>query len=240
MYLPNLKIDAKDLPEKVIVCGDPERAKLIAEDLDDSKLLAQNREYHTYAGFYQGEYIAVVSHGVGSPGAAVCFEQLIQGGVKYLIRVGTAGSYQKEVKPGSLVISTAAVRRDGLSSQIVPEGFPAVADLTLTNRLIELSKSQSIDSHHGITLTLDVFYQGAIAFPHEEYKNAGVLAVEMEIASLFTIASIRGVRAAAIVAIDGYADADLAEDYNPHTDQMKQAIEMEKKIALEALTNTDK
>ncbi|SER41253.1 uridine phosphorylase [Gracilibacillus ureilyticus] len=236
MFLPNLKLDAKDLPEKVIVCGDPDRAKLVAEDLEDAKLLGQNREYHTYVGYYHGAYIGVVSHGVGSPGAAVCFEQLIQGGVKEIIRVGTAGSYQKEIEPGSLVISTAAVRRDGLSSQIVPEGFPAVADLILTGRLIEQSESHSVAIHHGITLTLDVFYQGAIAFPHSQYQAAGVLAVEMEIASLFTIASLRGVRAAAIVAIDGYADADLAEDYDPHTDQMKRAIELEKEIALEALT----
>ncbi|KAB8139412.1 nucleoside phosphorylase [Gracilibacillus oryzae] len=235
MFLPNLKLDSKDLPEKVIVCGDPDRAKLIAANLDDAKLLGQNREYHTYVGHYQGEYIGVVSHGVGSPGAAVCFEQLIQGGVKELIRVGTAGSYQKEIEPGSLVISTAAVRQDGLSSQIVPEGFPAVADITLTNRLIEKSRDYSIASYSGITLTLDVFYQGAIVFPHNQYQAAGVLAVEMEIASLFTIASIRGIRAAAIVAIDGYADADLAEEYDPHTDQMKRAIELEKEIALEAI-----
>ncbi|QGH35393.1 purine-nucleoside phosphorylase [Gracilibacillus salitolerans] len=237
MYLSNLKVESDQLPKKAIVCGDPDRATLIAESLDNRQLLAKNREYYTYVGYYRNEYIAVVSHGVGSPGAAVCFEQLIQGGVGELIRVGTAGSYQKQVEPGSLVVSTAAVRTDGLTSQIVPDGFPAVADLKITNNLVAETENLYFPTFSGITLTLDVFYQGVTPFPHQQYQAAGVLAVEMEIAALYTIASIRNVRAGAIVAIDGYADADLSVDYNPHTDQMKNAIDQAAEIALSALTN---
>ncbi|WP_058307988.1 nucleoside phosphorylase [Gracilibacillus massiliensis] len=237
MYLSNLKVEADQLPKKVIVCGDPDRATLIAKSLEENKLLAQNREYYTYVGYFNNEYIAVVSHGVGASGAAVCFEQLIQGGVEEIIRVGTAGSYQKAVKPGSLVISTASVRTDGFSSQIVPEGFPAIADLSVTNKLLKQTEKVNFPIFSGITLTLDVFYQGVVPFPHQQYQEAGVLAVEMEIAALYSIASIRQVKAGAIVAIDGYADADLAEDYNPHTDQMKQAIDQAVIIALNALTN---
>ena len=235
--VPNLKIQTGDLPERVIVCGDPNRAKGIASHLDDYKLLSANREYHSYTGYYKGIKLAVVSHGVGAPGAAVCFEELIQAGAKVLIRVGTAGSYSKEIPPGSIVISTAAVRKDGFSSQFVPEGYPAVAAKEVLSALSHSASNikDKIKIAEGITLTLDMFYQGTIPFPHEQYKAAGVLAVEMENAALFVISSVRGVKAGSILAIDGYADDNLAEVYNPNTDELATAIIKEVEIALEAL-----
>ncbi|HAQ06082.1 MAG TPA: hypothetical protein DCR24_00520, partial [Bacillus bacterium] len=82
--LTNLKVDPERLPERVIVCGDPNRAKKIASLLTGYSLLAENREYHSYIGQWNGQDVAVVSHGVGAPGAAVCFEELIMGGAKYI------------------------------------------------------------------------------------------------------------------------------------------------------------
>ncbi|SFA87494.1 MULTISPECIES: nucleoside phosphorylase [unclassified Bacillus (in: firmicutes)] len=235
--LPNLKVESILLPKGCIVCGDPARAKSIASQLENHKQIAQNREYHTYSGTWNGVEIGVVSHGVGAPGAAVCFEELIQGGVETLIRVGTAGSYQDKIIPGSLVISTASARCDGLTSQLVPQGFPAVADRCIIEALSkagsEFSKEMLI--HEGITLTLDAFYSGVLEFPHEIYKRAGILAVEMENAALFVIAALRGVRAGAILAIDGYADSNLRENYNPHTEIVNKAVIAETKIALNAL-----
>ena len=233
--VPNLKISKADMPKKVIVCGDPERAVNISKMLKDTKLIGKNREYYSYAGTWNNEVVAVVSHGVGGPGAAVCFEELAMAGAEVMIRVGTAGSYQKEIEPGSLVISTAAVSRDGLSSQIAPAGFPAVANRHIVSALAIAAESKGLKVFEGITLTLDAFYTGSNPFSHEAYKQSNVLAVEMEIAALFTIASLRNFKAGAILAIDGYADADLMADYNPHTNTVKQAIEEEAVIALDAL-----
>jgi uridine phosphorylase len=237
--LTNVKINIDDVPERVIVCGDPKRAQQIASLLEETKLIGQNREYHSFRGIWKGETVAVVSHGVGSPGAAVCFEELIQGGAKKLIRVGTAGSYQAELQPGSLVVSTSSVRRDGLTSQLVPEGVPAVADRHLVDSLVDAAKRIDMELvvKEGMTLTLDAFYSGVLEFPHQLYKKAGVLAVEMECSALFVIAALRGVQAGAILAIDGFADADLLEVYNPHTDTVAKAVEAEALIALDAIIN---
>jgi uridine phosphorylase len=234
--LPNLKVTSDNLPERVLVCGDPGRAKIIAELLDNPVQLAQNREYHSYSGSWNGKQVAVVSHGVGAPGAAVCFEELIMGGVQSIIRVGTAGSYQKEVTPGSLVVSTAAVSCDGLTKQIVPPGFPAVADRKIVEVLMSAA-GNDIPIKEGITLTLDAFYSGVLEFPHQLYKKAGVVAVDMENSALFVIAALKGVQAGAILAIDGYADAELREEYNPHNDLVSEAVEAEMKIALDAITS---
>jgi len=235
VYLSILEIESEQLPGLAIVCGDPRRAKKIADKLDNSKELAYAREYRTFVGEYKGVKLAVVSHGVGCPGAAVCFEELIKGGVHTLIRVGTAGSYSADHPAGSLVISTGAIRTDGLTKQLVPDGFPAVANSEIVDALYNAAQDYNGVVKKGITVTLDAFFNGAVEIPHQLYKASGAVAVEMEISALYVIASLRGVRAGAILALDGYADADLAADYDPHTTVVSDAIEGEINAALEAI-----
>lgn len=235
MFLSILEVNSEQLPGLAIVCGDPRRAKKIADKLENAQELAYAREYRTFVGTYKGVEIAVVSHGVGSPGAAVCFEELIKGGVHTLIRVGTAGSYSADHPAGSLIVSTGTIRAEGLTKQLVPDGFPAIGDSEVVNALYSAAQAQGGIVKKGLTVTLDVFFTGVVEIPHKQYKAAGALAVEMEIAALYVIAALRGVRAGAIVALDGYADSDLAADYDPHTTVVSDAVEREIQAALEAL-----
>ncbi|OXS60292.1 purine-nucleoside phosphorylase [Cohnella sp. CIP 111063] len=235
MLLPILQVNSEDIPPYVLVCGDPGRAAVIAARLEGARELAFSREYRTFVGQYEGITVAVASHGVGSAGAAICFEELIRGGATTLIRVGTAGSYSEETPAGSLVVSTAAVRAEGLTRQLVPDGFPAVGDGRVVQALYESALEQGGVVRHGITVSLDVFFQGALEIPHKAYKQAGAVAVEMEIAALYVVASLRGARAGAIVAVDGYADSDLAAEYDPHTNVVAQAVEREIAAALGAV-----
>ncbi|GIP35792.1 nucleoside phosphorylase [Paenibacillus sp. J2TS4] len=237
MYLPILQIHSEDMPPYAIVCGDPRRAKAIADKLDKAKELSFAREYRTFAGEYDGVRLAVVSHGVGSPGAAVCFEELIRAGVRTLIRVGTCGSYHADIPAGSLVISKAAAREEGLTKQLVPSGYPAVADSGVVAAL-EAAAADVPGSgvvRTGITVCYDAFFTGVEELPHRKYKQAGVLAVEMEIAALYVVSSLRGARAGAILAVDGFADEDLSEVYDPHTDAVAKAVDREIEIALQAV-----
>lgn len=237
MLMPILQVNSEDLPPYAIVCGDPKRAEIIAGNLEGTKELAFSREYRTFTGEYEGIKLAVVSHGVGSAGAAVCFEELIRAGVTTLIRVGTAGSYSQDHPAGSLVISTAAVRAEGLTRQLVPEGFPAVGDSQVVNALFEAANATSGITAKGITVALDAFFTGVIEIPHKQYKQAGAIAVEMEIAALYIVSTLRGARAGAILAIDGYADAELSEVYDPHTNAVADAVEREIQAALRAMTS---
>jgi len=235
MLMPILQVHSEDIPDYAIVCGDPKRAEQIAAKLDGARELAFSREYRTFVGEYGGVRLAVTSHGVGSPGAAVCFEELIRAGVKTLIRVGTAGSYHADTPAGSLIVSTAALRAEGLTRQLVPDGYPAVGDSRVVEALYEAALQTGAVVRKGLTVTLDVFFAGVVDVPHKLYKSAGVLAVEMEIAALYVVAMLRGARAGAIVALDGYADADLAAEYDPHTDVVATAVEREIEAALQAI-----
>ncbi|NGP45770.1 nucleoside phosphorylase [Bacillaceae bacterium SIJ1] len=232
--MPNIKVNEGAISEHVIVVGNPERAKMIGDLLEDSQQLAYSREYLTINGYYKGKKVTVASHGVGAAGAAVCFEELIKAGAKKLIRVGTAGSYTEELPPGSLIIADSAVRAEGLTKQMVPEDFPAVADYKLLLKLEEAAQKTDFTYGLGTIVTLDAFYAGPVQFPHMLYKESGALGAEMELAALYVIARLRGVSAAGIFALDGYAFSDM-NDYNPHKDFVNKAVRAEIDIALETL-----
>ncbi|WP_342773680.1 nucleoside phosphorylase [Paenibacillus anaericanus] len=234
MILPNIKVKPGAISEHVIVVGDPERAKVIGDQLDNAEEIAYSREYRTINGWYKGKKITVTSHGVGSPGAAVCFEELIKAGAKKIIRVGTAGSYTDELPPGSMIIADSAVRAEGLTKQMVPDGVPAVADFNMLLKLEEQAKKTNFKYGLGTIVTLDAFYAGPVQFPHMLYKESGALGAEMELAALYVIARLRGVSAVGIFALDGYAFSDM-NDYNPHKDSVKEAVQAEIDIALETM-----
>ena len=234
--LPILNIHPDSLPPDVLVCGDPFRAELIANMFDEATQLAWNREYRLYTGTVGGVPLAVCSHGVGAAGAAVCFEMLIKAGAKRLIRIGTAGSLNLDITDGSLVIATAAAREEGMTSQLVPISFPAVADMDITYALKGAAAERTdVNTYTGIVLTLSAFFPGLIDLPNALMSKANVIAVEMECSALFVVASLRGVQAGAILAIDGIAVAFDAEAYNPHRDLVAKAIEAEARIAIRAV-----
>ncbi|MTI94289.1 MAG: nucleoside phosphorylase [Firmicutes bacterium] len=232
--LPILKIPVDSLPPDVLVCGDPARAEAIARELEQTEELAYNREYRTFIGRYQGAPLAVCSHGVGAAGAAVCFEELIRAGARRLIRVGTAGSLSSEIRDGDLVIASAAVREDGLTEQLVPLSFPAVADIGVTRALEESARKAGVQCPTGIVLTVAAFYPALLDLPNNLMSKARCLAVEMECAALFVIAALKGVQAGAVLAIDGMAIDFDADAYNPHREAVHQAVSDGIGLSLEA------
>jgi uridine phosphorylase len=234
--LPILKIAPDSLPPDVLVCGDPFRAELIAGMFDEAEELAWNREYRIFTGTANGVPIAVCSHGVGAAGAAICFEVLIKAGAKRLIRVGTAGSLDVAISDGALVIATGAVREDDVTRQLVPISYPAVADMDITSALKEAAAEHTdLNVRSGIVLSLAAFFPGLMGLPNALMAKANAVAVEMECSSLFIIASLRGVQAGAILAIDGLAITFDADSYNPHRDLVAKAIEAEARIAIRAV-----
>lgn len=238
--LPLLRARVSDINERALVVGDPNRAKLVAELLDDAVLLSANREYHLYNGSYRGVPVTVASHGVGSAGAGVCFEELARAGVTRMIRSGTAGGIQPEVVDGAIVVATGAVREDGLSAQLVPRSFPAIATPELTIALRAAAAETGLDVHSGIVLTADLFYPSdvQIGVDHAQWQRAGVVAVEMEAATMLVIAALNGIEAGVVLAIDGNPLAkqdDSMSGYDPHREIVGQAVDGALRTALEAL-----
>lgn len=238
--LPHIGLTIGGISPDVLVCGDPARASKIAELSQDARLLADQREYRSFIGTFDGLPITVCSHGIGAPGAAIAFEELIVAGARRILRVGTCGGLQPEVIAGHLVIATAAVQNTGYAREVAPQGYPAVANPQLTMALQQTAARSNHVVHCGIILTRDAFYGGVQAprLPdYETMSEANVLAVEMECAALFTIGSLRGVRTGAILAVDGNVleGKESVDTFRPHCDTVARAVEASIRIAVQAL-----
>ncbi|MGM0441707.1 MAG: uridine phosphorylase [Elusimicrobiota bacterium] len=209
-----------DIGKYVLLPGDPGRVEKIANYFDQSKEVAFNREYRTFTGTVDGIKISATSTGIGCPSTAICVEELAKVGGEVFIRVGTAGSLQKEVDLGDVVISTSAVREEGTTRQYVPLSYPAVADLDVTNALVEASEKLGISSHPGIVHCKDAFYtEGNNELPlakeneekWEAWYKSRVLATSMESSALFIISHLKRKKAGEVLAIIGktYKDAPI-------------------------------
>lgn len=234
--VPIIDIPYNTIAERVIVCGDPNRAEKIASRLDNVELVAKSREYWTYNGTYKGIPITVSSHGVGGNGASVSFEGLILGGAKVIIRVGTCGTLQTEMPSASLIIATAACREDGITSQFVPLSYPAVAAMDVVFEMQKVAAEIHPGTYSGIITTSGLFYTGILPTNNRVLAQAGVLAMENEASVLFTIASVRGVKAGCILAADGPCFEFVgSEEFDHYPEKMAQAVEDEISIALESI-----
>ena len=138
--------------------GDPARARRIAEQLEDARLIAENREYVVFTGKTKGVEVSVCSTGIGGSSAAIALEELRNVGAEVFIRVGSAGGRRKDIPIGSLVVVTAAYRGDGVSDEYLPLGFPAVADLDVNNALIQAAKELGYNAFTGIGTTRSAYY----------------------------------------------------------------------------------
>lgn len=232
--LPLLLVRPGDVAPLAFVCGDPARARRIADQFDEVRQVGSNREYETFTGSVQGHPVTASSHGVGAGGASVCFEELIQAGARTLIRLGTCGSLHPEAREGSLILATGAIRRDGASERLIPLAFPAVADCRVTVLLAEtLAAEPDLPWRAGLVLSEGIFYPGLLPSELETWVAAGVLAIEMEVAMLFTVAALRGVRAGALLNVDNYVFE--REEYEPHREIVAQGTDRMIRCALRAV-----
>ncbi|MHA2433418.1 MAG: nucleoside phosphorylase, partial [Candidatus Thorarchaeota archaeon] len=155
----HIAIAPGEMPELVLLPGDPGRSRLIAEQFfDDPVEVARNREYWSYKGTYKGVEVGVCSTGIGCPSAAIAIEELVKVGCRVFVRVGTAGAIDTRLEAGDIVIFTGAVRDDGTSRQYAPLEFPAVADPHLVTALAEAAKAAKSQYYIGIGHSKDSFY----------------------------------------------------------------------------------
>ncbi len=202
-----------DIAPYVLLPGDPDRTRYIANKWDTAKLVAKHREYITYTGLYKGAPISVTSTGIGGPSAAIAVEELLRVGAKVLIRVGTTGAIQPEIKVGDIIITIASVRLEGTSKQYIIPEYPAAAHYEVILALVEAAETLGVRYHLGITATTDSFYTGQARPGYKGYKQswmatlipdlkvARVLNFEMESATILTLANIYGVRAGCVCAV---------------------------------------
>ncbi len=240
--LPTLRVAPEAIASRVLVVGDPARAAAAASLLDSVEQVGSNREFVTYTGSRGDQSISVCSHGVGSAGAGICFEELARADSRVLLRAGTCGAVQEDIADGDLVIASGAVRDEGLTPRLVPPGYPAVADHQVVAALERVAARRRLRWRTGLALCTDLFYpSAALGLDWRPWQNSRVQAVEMELAPLFVVSTLHGIRAGGILTVDGNPtrSAEDMSDYDPYRRVVEEGVSRMLEIAIEALAEIE-
>lgn len=205
----HIKCKPGDIGRYVILPGDPGRVEKIAAYLDDAHHVQTYREYTTWTGYLDGEMVTVMSTGMGGPSTAIGVEELKKCGADTLIRVGTCGGIDPDIVPGTLIIPTGAIRKEGTGREYVPIEFPAVPNFDLVAALRAAADKLGYKHALGVVECKDSYYgqHDPESMPTEDelkskwkaWQRAGAVGSEMESATLYVVASVRRMRAATVL-----------------------------------------
>ena len=201
----SVHIEAKkgEIAETVLLPGDPMRAKWIADTfLKDVKQYNDVRGLLGFTGTYNGKKVSVQGTGMGIPSTLIyCTELITEYGVKNLIRVGSAGSYQKDVKIRDIVLAMSASTNSCLNTiRFNGADYAPTASFKLFQKAVEVAKEKNITVNAGGVLSSDEFYADEFD-SYKKWADYGVLCVEMETAGLYTVAAKHNVNALSILTI---------------------------------------
>ena len=191
-----------EIAETVIMAGDPVRVKYIAENFLENPVLYNSiRGILGYTGTYKGKRISVQAHGMGIPSIGIYTYELFNFyDVQKIIRIGTCGSYKKEVQLGSIVIAEGACTDSSYTAGVpLPGPYSAIADFDLLRKAVAHAEQNKLAFEVGNVLTSDCFYnEGG---KENQWARLGVLAVEMEAYGLYINAAISGKKGLTILSV---------------------------------------
>ena len=235
---PHIRLGKATKINYALLPGDPGRVLEAAKFLDDAKEIACNREYRTVKGTYKGVPLLVTSTGIGGASAGIAVEELNKIGINVMIRIGSSGALQPQLKLGDLVIASGSVRNDGATAAYIEHAYPAVPDTQLLFHAVEAAKRVNAKFYTGIVRCHDSFYTDKELEIDQYWSEKGVLASDMETAALFVIGGLRGIKTASILNVVVEKEGDLEGGINDYVEKeakSKRGEELEILTALETI-----
>jgi uridine phosphorylase len=234
-------------PTIAILSGDPGRSSRIAADhFVDARKLSDYRGLASFVGRLGDRYVIAATSGMGAPSTSIIFNELVQLGMTTIIRVGSTGAIQPHIPIGSVIVTSAALCRQGAANDIAPLEYPAAADPFLTVALVDAARDLGITPFVGVTASVDTFYEGqerteSSANKHlqrslqgvtDEYRTLGILNYEMESGTMFKMGLVYGVAVGCVCAV--IANRCLSE--NPDLGAIEAAEDVAISIAIRTST----
>ncbi|TFE03012.1 purine-nucleoside phosphorylase [Jeotgalibacillus salarius] len=203
----SIHIGAKkgDIAETVLLPGDPLRAKYIAETfLEDVTCYNEVRNMFGYTGTYKGHKISVQGTGMGVPSISIYANELIEEyGVKNLIRVGTCGAIQKDVKVRDVILAMTASTDNNMNQRTFKGvDYAPAADFGLLKNAFDAGSEKGLNLKVGNVFTADIFYDDNAE--HEKWAQYGILAIEMETSALYTLAAKHNRKALSVLTVSDH------------------------------------
>ncbi|MBE6633129.1 MAG: purine-nucleoside phosphorylase [Ruminococcaceae bacterium] len=232
MATPHISANAGDFAKTVLMPGDPCRAEMIAKNfLEDAVLVNDVRGVKGYTGYYQGKRVSVMASGMGQPSIGIYSYELYNFfDVETIIRVGSCGSFQKDLRLRDLVIAMGACTNGNYASQYrLPGTFAPIADFELVRRAAEECERIGVNYRVGNIFSSDIFYSDDQS--DMDWAKMGVLGVEMESAALYCNAARAGKKALCICTVTDYfpdmsQKLTAEERQNSLTSMIKVALEL--------------
>jgi len=208
----HIDLERGELAEYVLLVGDPGRVAKTASRFDSVDLERSNREIRTVTGTYRGMPVSVMSTGMGPDNIEIVLAEVMEITEQpTLIRLGSSGAIQPEIRVEDLIISTGAVRLENTTDYYVHPGYPAIAHRDVVWALEAACRELGFAYHIGLTATASGFYapQGRamrslpVRYPQlaEELRSQRVANFEMESSALFVLAGLAGLRAGTVCAV---------------------------------------
>jgi purine-nucleoside phosphorylase len=234
----HVRAEPGDYAEACLLPGDPLRAKYIAETFfDDPVQRNAERGMLGYTGTFEGKPVSVQATGMGCPSAAIVTEELIQLGVKRLLRVGTCGGLQPDMSLGDLIIAISAVASDQTALKLVSfEPHVPTADWGLVHGAVHAAKELGKPVRVGPIVSSDLFYNPDDG-QYARWSDRGILAVEMEASVIFTLGALRKVQTGCLLTV---SDVVVEGEFVRISDEeMKAAVDQMTELALRTITADD-
>lgn len=200
---PHIGAQIGEIADRVIMAGDPLRAKFMAERfLENPVQFNSVRGMLGYTGTYKGKRVSVMGHGMGMPSIGIYTYELYNFyGVERIIRTGSAGAYHPDLQLGDVVIGIGACTDSNYGAQYnLPGTFAPIATFEMARKAVEKAERMDINYKVGNLMSSDVFY-GDTPEGWKQWQKMGVLAVEMEAAALYMNAARSGKQALCICTI---------------------------------------
>lgn len=231
MPTPHIAAEKGQIAERILLPGDPLRAKFIAENfLDSPKEYTHIRNILGYTGTYKGVPVSVQGTGMGIPSISIYVNELIKEyGVRKLFRVGTCGGMNEDVKIRDILIAQAATTDSSIVRNIFGSSinFAPIADYELLSAAVANTKKLGLSVKVGNIISVDRFYDDEI--DNKKLAAYGILAVEMETAALYILAAKFHVQALALFTVSDHlltGEATSAEErQTDFADMIKIALE---------------
>jgi purine-nucleoside phosphorylase len=226
----HIRAQPGDVAPVVLLPGDPGRATRAAERLDGARCYNEYRGLLGYTGTYRGAHVSVQTTGMGAPSAAIVVEELAMLGAKTLIRIGTCGATQPEIRPTDLIVATAAYPLDGTTRRYLGEDAgPQPSTDRVLRALIEACEKLGARHHVGPVATEDALYAVTPEW-REQWAARGVLAQEMETSAMYAVAALRGMEAGCVLTASNAA----GQHERLPDEELLPAIDRMIEVALEA------
>ncbi|MWV43912.1 purine-nucleoside phosphorylase [Paenibacillus sp. HJL G12] len=233
----HMEAKAGEVAERVLLPGDPLRAKFVAEHfLENARCYNEVRGMYGYTGLYKGIPVSVQGTGMGNPSMSIYVTELIRDyGAKKLIRIGTCGAMQKELQIRDIVLAQAVSSDSNMTEKIfLGCNYAPSADFDMLMKAYLQAKDRNANVFVGNVYNSDEFYRETMARLHK-FMEFGVLSVEMESTALYTLAAKYGVKALSILTVGSQL---LTNERSAHKDS-EQSFNQMAEIALETIIAED-